>query len=388
MKRIILPLLFVGIVIVALGGVGYVAVKYVIDWTASWANNINPISYEEMDKLQDKGEEGIPEIPRLVACFDKNDEDLRVKAAETLGKIGGKAVDPVRARLKDKNAKVRYWAIQTLAMIGPPATDASDEVLDRLQDSDADVRFKAVYALGKFGVKSDAVFEGMLKALSDKDDAVVETALETLKEMGTPPKGTLPVLAMLAKDKNPQVSGEAMRLLGQLGEPAVPTFTELLKTTDTLDRAMLLQSIASLGPQAKPLLPELQTIMIKNANWDAEEELIATFKKCGPDGAEGLAMVIKAVHDPQSPHFANAALRSTPLLKGMGAMGSEAKVAVPTLIELLKDRDNLRPQILETLGDIGPAAKDAIPAVEALAKDPAVGEQARVALKRMGIIAK
>jgi hypothetical protein len=75
-------------------------------------------------------------------------------------------------------------------------------------------------------------------------------------------------------------------------------------------------------------------------------------------------------------------------LKGIGAMGATAKPAVPVLIDVLKDRDNLRLQILETFGDIGPAANEAIPVVEALLQDAALAEQARTALRRMGVIDK
>src|SRR5262245_42641280 len=105
MKRIILPLLFVGIAVTVLGVVGFVVLKY------GW--DLNAISYEELEKLQDKPEQAAAEIPRIVACFEWNDETLRAQAAETLSKIGPKAVDPVREKLKSKNAKVRFWAVQT-----------------------------------------------------------------------------------------------------------------------------------------------------------------------------------------------------------------------------------------------------------------------------------
>ena len=74
------------------------------------------------------------------------------------------------------------------------------------------------------------------------------------------------------------------------------------------------------------------------------------------------------------------------LIKAIGEMGSEGQVAVPMLIEMLKDRPSLRPRILETFGDIGPAAREARSAIEALAKVPAYAEPARVALKRIGVV--
>ena len=380
MKRIILPLLSLGIAVTVLGVVGFVAVNYVSEWTP-------PISYDEMERLQDKPEQAAAAIPRIVACFERNNETLRAQAAETLSKIGPKAVDPVREKLKSKNPKVRYWAVLTLALIGSDAAGASDEVLACLNDDDADVRYKAVYALGKLGVQSDAVLDGLVKALGDKDNTVSTTAIDVLGKIGPPSKESLPMLAKLAdKDSPPAVRTMAIKLLGQIGKAAAPTFQELLKDADTLDRIAIIQAIATFGRDATPLLRELQTIMIKNRFWDAQEEMLATFKACGPDGASGLANVLKTLHDSKSPHFAPDDERSKTLLREIGEMGAQAKSAVPLLVELLQERDSLRPQILDALGSIGPAASAAIPAVEALLKDAALAEPARIALRRMGKI--
>lgn len=382
MKRFILPLILVAIMVATVTSIGVVAVKYAIDVV----NQPKPFSWEEMDRLQGQDAIDDKEIPRLLACFDRNDEDLRIKAAETLAKMGKKAVDPVREKLKSKNPSVRFCAVQTLAFMGPEAAGASEDLLGCLQDSDPAVRRKAVYALGRLGGEADAVFEGLLKALSDNDPDVVETALEMLKQANAPPKSALPALTKLAKDPNHDVRSEAMKLLGKMGEPAVPAFKELLTKPDPLGTVMLIHALTPLGAHAKPLLPELQAILITNVWWDNEEELVGIFKKCGPDGVRGMASVLKSLHAPKSPHFANAGPRSAILLKAIGEMGAQGKDATPVLIDLLKERDALRPQVLEALGDIGPSAKEATPAVEALTSDPAVGPAARVALKRMGVI--
>jgi hypothetical protein len=124
--------------------------------------------------------------------------------------------------------------------------------------------------------------------------------------------------------------------------------------------------------------------MMKNKWWDAESEMLAVFKRCGPEGAAGLIAVLGSLHDPKSPHFDLADVRSLAVVKAIGDMGSQGKSAVPMLITMLKERPSLRPRILETFGDIGPAANESRSAVQALLKEPAHAEQARVALKRMG----
>lgn len=404
MNRFLLPILLVGFVVIALGVGGFAFVYYYtmdqpID-TPKDGPKATPISYARLEQilhelnqhendpaqLKKTREKAAAEIPHIIACFEIDDEDLRVHAAETLSKIGPKAVEPLRPVLKDKNAKVRFWAVQTLALLKEDAAAAAPDLLVCLKDENADVRYKAAYALGRTGVKSDAVIEGLIGALSDPEESVTQTASETLENIGTPSKDSLPMLVELAnKGPTPAAKATALKLLGRLGEPALPALKDLLVKANPLDRLTIVQAIAELGPKARPVLPVLETIMIKNRFWDDDEQWLGIFKKCKADGAKGLANVLKTLHDPKAPDFAPNDGRSIVLLKALGDMGPQAKVAVPLLIELLNERDALRPQILDTLGGIGPAAKDAIPAVEALTKEPALANAARVCLRRMGV---
>jgi len=380
MKRFfyILASLFAVSLLVCLGVAGYFAINYTRNQI------LVPITVDEMAKLQEQGEAAAPHIPRLIECFDRDNEELRLQASMTLGAIGPKAVEPLREKLKDPSAKIRFCAVESLAWIGPGAARASEDVLECLKDDNADVRRKSAYALGRMGAGSDTTIIGLIGVLSDKEPEVAEAAQEALKQLGAPPKEAIPTLAKLTKDPNHQIRVLAISLLGQVGEPAIPTFKEMLQKPDPLDTVQMVKAIAPLGPLAKPLLHELQEIMTKSKWWDAEGDMLLVFKKCGPDGASALTNVLASLHDPKSPHFDLADDRSIVVIKAIGEMGSQGKVAVPRLIEMLKDRATLRPRILETLGDIGPAAIESRVAVEALLMEPANAEQARVALKRMG----
>jgi HEAT repeat protein len=382
MKRFILPLLLIGIMVATVGGIGYVVVKYAVDVSAQ----PRPMSWDEMDNLQQAEDINDKEIPRLLICFERNDEDLRVKAAETLGKIGKPAVEPLREKLKSRNAKVRFCAAQALAHMGPAAAGASKELLACLDDKDADVRRKAVFTLGFLVAADDGVFTGLIKALDDKDDGVVEAALESIKKQEAPPKAALEPLTKLANDPKHEVRTEAIKLLGKVGEPALPALKVLLAKPSAADRMALYEAVLPLGAKATPLLPDLQTYMLESRWWDDEEKLFVIFKNCGSVGAKSLAGVLKSLHDPKSPHLDAANDRATTILKALGQMGPAAKDATPVLIVILKDRETIRPQVLETFGDIGPAAKEAIPAVQELAADATVGPMARAALKRMGVM--
>ena len=394
MNRNILVLVVVGILVVMLGVISFAFV-----WFTGLPGVVNlpgikpkqpppatPFTLGELEDLLEKPDKAAQSIPRIVSCFWTDDEGMRAQASEVLKKIGAQSVDPLRAQLKVKIPAVRFWIVQALGAIGPDAAGAADDLLACVQDDDADVRYKAVYALGRIGVKSDQTTASLLKALADSDERVAETALTVLDEMGAPPHTALPLLGKLAgKDSPESVRPSAIKLLGKLGEPAVPTLKVLLRESAPNDLADLVRAIARLGPHAKPLLPDLESIMLTHEWFDVEQELVGTFKKCGRDGADGLASVLKKVSDPKTPQF--DAVRGAVILKAIGEMGAEAKSAVPTLIALL-DAARLRPQLLDVLGEIGPAANAAIPAVEALLGEPAIAGEARIALRRMGKIDK
>jgi HEAT repeat protein len=385
MKRFAFPIAFVGIAVIALAVVGYFVVRSIRP-AIIYGNP--PVRYDELVELQEKGEAAAPEIPRVVACLDYYDEVIRAQAAETLSKIGPKAVGPVRAKLKSGDPKTRFWAVQTIALLGPGAKDAADDMLPLLKDDDASVRYKTVYALGKIGVNSDAVLGGLIKALTDSDHGVSEAAIAVLDKFGAPPKDALPTLADFAsKGSTPQARRSAMILLARLGPDSVPAFRDLLKQGAPQDQLSLMEAIVVLGPDGKALLPELVPVLeqhCRNANGMAVS-VIAICSKLGAEGAKAMADTLKATGPQASPTGRVAILRA------IGAMRSEAEVkaTVPILIELLQNNETsveYRTLILDTLGEIGVPAREAISIVETLTSDANVGEAARVALRRMGKI--
>jgi HEAT repeat protein len=226
--------------------------------------------------------------------------------------------------------------------------------------------------------------------------------MDTLEKIGSPPPAQLPLLADLAKDPNELVRHNAIKLLCKLdpAEPAVPIIKGLLQDKKLLgakadvDFDVIVRAMVPLGKKAEPLLPELQAVMIANHYWNAEEQLMDTIKKCGPAGAETLTNVLKALHDPQTRPDADGAMRPEIVVRRLGEMGADARNAVPTLVEILKTRGPLQPQILDTLGDIGPAAagEKAVSAVEMLlanaGQNPELADKARTALVRMGVFKK
>ena len=131
-----------------------------------------------------------------------------------------------------------------------------------------------------------------------------------------PPQEAIPTLAKLAKDPNHDIRILAIAMLGQVGEPAIPTFQKMLMTPDPLDTVEIVKAVAPLGPLAKPLLPELRTILMRNKWWDDEERPCSEFSRNVDRKVQvRLTAVLGSLHDPKSPHFDAADDRSIVIVK-------------------------------------------------------------------------
>ena len=96
-----------------------------------------------------------------------NDEDWKMRraAAAALGVLGdGRAVEPLIARLGDKDSFVRRAAAAALVQIGAPSVQP---LIACLGDKDSDVRRAAAAALGRLGDRR--AVEPLIARLGDKD---------------------------------------------------------------------------------------------------------------------------------------------------------------------------------------------------------------------------
>jgi HEAT repeat protein len=146
---------------------------------------------------------------------------------------------------------------------------------------------------------------------------------------------------------------------------------------ERLDRLMV-----SLGPRAKAFVPTLCEILRnpgRSARISAAERLAAI----GPEAQGAVPSLIQALGR-RNPVF--SADEDVPG-KAAGALSRIGAVAVPALVQALKDEDSLvRAGAADALGRIGSRAASAVPAlVEALRDERMiVRASAAMALKRMG----
>ncbi|MBE5228081.1 MAG: HEAT repeat domain-containing protein [Microcystis aeruginosa PMC 728.11] len=160
------------------------------------------------------------------------------------------------------------------------------------------------------------------------------------------------------EEPNTNLVWSARTLLGRMGSAAVPDLVKLLDNKEPKVRQNAAEALGMIGSDAKDAaLPLARLLEKKN---------------------EDLAVRQSAV-------------------QALVRMKAEAKAAVSILVQLLKDKDNEKPEVLrsiiDALGNIGSEAKDAVlPLIDALEDDDSddseIRRRAAIAIGRIGFEAK
>ena len=213
------------------------------------------------------GEKG--DVDGLIRALRHEDEEVRWKAAETLGEIGDeRAVEFLIQALRDNNEVVRESTAWALGEIGD--SRAVEPLIQALKDEDDDVRLRAAYALEKIG-DSRAV-EPLIQALKDEDDDVQWAAAEALGKMGE--KAVEPLIQAL-KDKN--VRSLATFALGEIGDSrAVEPLIQALKDEDKNVRFSGALYLGKFG-DSRAVEPLIQAL--KDEDEDFQEAALASIRQ-------------------------------------------------------------------------------------------------------------
>ena len=238
-------------------------------------------------------------VPALTELLNDKDYSVRVAAAMRSGKIGPDAKAAVPAlieMLKNQDSYLRCTAAYTLAMIGPEAKIAVPALIGLLRDKDMNVRNGAAVALGQTRSETRVVVPALIELLKGKDSR--SSAASALARIGPAAKIAIPALKELLGDKDSASSAaEALAELGE-GDAAVPALVELLKDKNCFYRDYAAMTLEKIGPKAKTAVPGIRKLL-------QDKDRLVRFV-----AADALAVM------------------------------GDRKMAVPTLIELLKVTDD------------------------------------------------
>jgi HEAT repeat protein len=187
-----------------------------------------------VDALERMGPEAKDAVSALIEALDEPGVFGRFTVPMALANIGSAAVPEItRAMHEHGSARVRSGCAKALGFMGPAAGEAADALQKSLHDSDADVRMAAAESLGRIGHENAADRVSMLEeAVSDSDESLKGRAIRELGQIGPAAKNATPTLRAALRDSKPGIRLDAAYSLWRTdrnAEEVVPVLAQLLE---------------------------------------------------------------------------------------------------------------------------------------------------------------
>lgn len=392
-----------------LSGTSLIAGKTMDQWIQDLHNGNPSVRETALHVLPQYGIAARRAIPEIAVELRDPDVSVRVNAAIAVGVIGldDKDVRKTVSMLKqiiqqDREASARLQAIMAIARIGADAKDATSRVAYALTaDLSAwEIRKAAALALGnialdpKRGPDMIALRALSFAALSDVDKEVKLQSLMSLVKLGPPvydrEDNTATKEAVNCKR---QVEGRlrgvvsnsepiiriwghmALMRMDKVSEKELKPIAKLLTHADLMTRVQAAQALGTIGPEAKPVVPDLiKALSDKEPMMRHWVALALGSVKSRPN--DTIPALVTALGDKETAVRGAAA-------HALGVMGGDTKNAEPGLVSGVRDQmvpaltDALKKEkepdvggeLMWALGEIGEPAKPAIPALERVVKE-------------------
>lgn len=264
------------------------------------------------------------DLDRLVAELQVKDFGLHDDTKKALAGHGDAALPKLVELLQHEDEECRFKVCAVLGYMGSKASSVVTSIIKRFDDRSIMVRRNAAFAAGRTG---NASLPHLQKALKAKSPLVRLGAVSALAVMKADAVTAVPDLIACLKDECPQVRAEAAYALSKMGPLAsegVHALTDALGDTNPRVRVNAAGALGSIGCQ---------------------------------HAIDAIPLLIKGLKDEvESVRWSH--------VRALGKMRSAAKDAVPSLIELLNDKEEVRQEVISALGRIGPASAPAIPAIK------------------------
>jgi HEAT repeat protein len=222
-------------------------------------------------------DEHVATLESLTQDLADSDERVRVKACDSLGRLGEKANPAALAigvlAVNDKSPFVRQMAAQSLGYIAlhtretPSANDDAlvDLLTKALRDPEANVRLMAAQSIGHFQKNADsATMTLAMVATSDGNAKVRKAAVSSLGTIGRfngpESKKAVPYLTKALSDDDPEIrrlSAYVLSLFGEASLPALPKLMDSLRDGPAKAQKEAARTLGGYGPAAISAVPLL-----------------------------------------------------------------------------------------------------------------------------------
>lgn len=360
--------------------------KTLAEWIAALKGNDGNLRSEARDALRPDGPFKDVAIAHLIEAF--KDETRYGCFVETLSDYQTAAVPSLIAALKRREPGVRAGAAMSLGLIRPRPVETVPLLLIAMKDANAHVRGSAAGSLGNMRVATDEVISALMLGLNDPDAGVRENSAASLGELVRKPGPAILALAKLLTVKDNGVdwldgvrwsTANAIASIGSAAAAAVPVLTAALRDKQQRhNRRYFAIALARMGPAAKEAVPTLLEVLKETDDsfYRCVALVFGTGRNLRPVtvfvkecfGSRPYEFVMDKLETVHSQH---RELRKA-IIHTLGSIGPDAAIAVPRLIDFVKDRMSLEnDNAIAALGKIGPGAKAVVPhLIQMLAVQP------------------
>jgi HEAT repeat protein len=155
-------------------------------------------------------------LAEAIALTGEATTDVRDEAAKLLPKLGKEAVGPMLTIMKRAPRRCRWWTIEVLSRVGPPAAPATEALIGIMRTNNQWFRAHAAEALGNIGRGAKEAAPPLVKQLDDGYSNARRQAAIALGKIGVSDEQILAALEKAAKDKNDKVAAAASEALKTL----------------------------------------------------------------------------------------------------------------------------------------------------------------------------
>ncbi|MBL8793759.1 MAG: HEAT repeat domain-containing protein [Planctomycetia bacterium] len=312
----------------------------------------------------------------------------REAASRALEAAGAEALEPLRQAAKSTDLEIARRAAEII-----PIVERNVEIAALIQvvanDPERSKRRDAVQRLGEHGKHAAHAFPVLLAAMNDEHSGLDSQATLALARID--PARAIPQLIDRVKRPADRRELPAIQALGVIGSPAseaVPILVQTLGSKDKLARIDAARALGAIGGDHPRQVPALLK-MLNEADLEVKQqaaETVGRLKRAPADCVPRLAALLRP-NQPRPSDWTDALMLSDlqrralkerlwnqylrTVLGAVSEFGSDAKEAVPALIELLQRPDEdtqVFGEAIQALERIGPAAEAAIPILQDLAE--------------------
>jgi HEAT repeat protein len=284
-------------------------------------------------------------IGRLAELLNHADPRVQAVAARSLSAYGAKAAAAVdalsrclstsetakpedtRHTVAQPTSDLRYFAMATLAGIGPAAKAALLALKAVMSRGDGQTRRDAARAIWQIGQEADAAIALFVAALASDDENERYEAAEQLKKMGPWAAPAVGALILALKSQEWTTRCNVIDSLGEIGAaaaPAIPALAEVLARDE--ESHVQAHAAEALGKIGKPQAVEFLVAALENEDDYVRSNAISALEAFGHAAKAAVPALMRAVTDDSANDWIAAA--------ALGAIDEEG-TSTPALIEAL-----------------------------------------------------